>query len=438
MSRATADKKLAIDGGTPVRTTPFPAWPPVAGETAGVGIGAGQGSDRYFKRALERIAAVLSSGRINYHTGGQGKTFEAAFATWLGEDAPYDMAPLYALAVVNGTVALEIALRAHGIGSGDEVIIPSRTFIATAGAVVAVGATPVIADIDLSTNCVTAKTCAQVLTARTRAIIPVHLGGFPAPVAKIQALAAQNGAIVIEDCAQALGARSGGAHVGTTSAAGCFSFCQDKILPLGEGGMIVFTDEAAYHRAWAYRDHGRSYEKAHDATVGAASSEFTWLNDSFGTNARMTEFQSALGLAAFDELEGWLAQRAANAAVLVDAMAELPGIEPVVVNAKEDTYAYYRLYARLNLELLADGWTRNRVIDALNAEGVPVQYGSCALIGREEAFANAGIAVTAELPGAQAVHEATLAFFVHPTATEADMADVATALYKVLTASTLV
>jgi len=424
---------LAIDGGTPVRTAPFPAWPPVLYETLCADVAGAHDNEYYFKQVLQHAGAVLTSGRLNYHTGVQTKAFEEAFAAFAGVP--------YALAVANGTVALELALRALGVGMlpGEEVIVPSRTFIATAGAVRAVGAIPVIADVDPATNCLTAVSVARVLTPRTTAVIPVHLGGFPAPVPEIISLAEQVGAVVIEDCAQALGARYRGAAVGSMGAAGCFSFCQDKILPLGEGGMITFAEEEAFKRAWAYRDHGRNWDKAHEVPVGEASSQFRWLCDTFGTNARMTEVQGALGSVALVELESWLAQRALNARVLIEALAELDGIAPVVLPdflAVDSAHAFYRLYATVDPARLAEGWTRDRIIDALNAEGVPVQYGSCALISNERAFIDAEIITNVDLPGAREADETSLAFFVHPSASVADMADVAAALRKVMAVAT--
>ena len=435
-----SETRLAINGDIPTRTVPFPAWPPVFQETQASGVACESGEkpqvegkecasidDRYFDTLSCAVIEVLESGKLNYHTGEQVKAFEEAFARVIGVP--------HALAVANGTLALELALRACDVMPGDEVIVPSRTFIATAGAVVAVGAKPVIADVDPATNCMTAVSCAKVLTPRTTAVIPVHLGGYPAPVTEIVSLADQVGAVVIEDCAQALGARYRGMAVGSLGTAGCFSFCQDKILPLGEGGIITFKDEDAYQRAWAYRDHGRSFEKAHEAHVGEASSQFKWLNDTFGTNARMTEVQGAMGLVALGELDAWLERRARNAQVLIDAMTELDGIDPVVLPAwlaEDSAQAYYRLYARIEPEKLAEGWSRDRIIDALNAEGVPVQYGSCALISNERAFINAEIVTNVDLPGAREAHETSLAFFVHPTATVADMEDVAGALRKVI------
>ena len=413
---------LALEGGTPLRTEPVPTWPSIPAE----GIAA--------------VSRVLESGDINYWTGTECREFEREFAQWTG--APY------ALAVANGTLALEIALRATGVRGGDEVVVPSRTFIATAGAVVALGAVPVIADIDPATNNVTPLTVARVLTPRTRAVIPVHLGGHPADVAAIRALTDQMGIAVVEDCAQAHGARVGGQHVGLAGHAGCFSFCQDKILPLGEGGMITFTDEALYQAAWSYRDHGRDYQLMHATARLQHSGPFRWMTTRFGTNARLGEMEGALGRVLLRHLEQYHAARTENAHRLAAGLADIPGIdvlpEPsVAVGAAVGAHtaysqpthaehAYYRLYGLVDEGALADGWSRDRILDAINAEGIPVQYGSCALIGNELAFEAYGFPQPVALDGAREAHARSVAFFVHPTLTAEDIDDTIAAVAKVM------
>jgi dTDP-4-amino-4,6-dideoxygalactose transaminase len=408
---------LAIDGGIPVRTTPVPTWPqiPTEGRAA--------------------VDAVLASGKINYWTGTQAKQFE--------EECVQSTNTAFALAVSNGTVALEVALRSFGIGSGDEVIVPSRTFIATAGSVVAVGATPIIADIDPQTNCLSALTIAKVTTPRTRAVVVVHIGGYPAPMDEIISFTDQLNILVIEDCAQAQGALYHGRPIGSIGNAGCYSFCQEKILCLGEGGMVLYREGAgareAYEKGWAYRDHGRNWGLAHNATVGAASSGFKYLNDSFGTNARLGEIEGALGRVLLKKLPAYHATRKRNTEILLQAFKDLPGLDALTLPVAEveagSELAYYRLYGRVDIDHLAPGWTRDRVIDAINAEGVPVQYGASAFIGREAAFALAGLEVNEDLPGATYADARSIGFFVHPTLTEADMADIATATHKVMTAA---
>ncbi len=406
---------LAIEGGAPFISHELPTWPQIP------------------KEGREAVSRVLESGKINYWTGSEAKLFEAEFAALL--QVPE------ALAVANGTVALEIALRSFGIGIGDEVIVPSRTFIATAGAVANIGAVPIVADIDPATNALTPLTIAPHLTPRTRAVIVVHVGGYPAPVDEIRALTDQLDLVLIEDCAQAQNGTYHGRPLGTLGHASCFSFCQDKILPLGEGGMICYTQgerqQDAYLQALAYRDHGHVYGRTRSAGVQETSSNFRYLSDHFGTNARLTEAQGALGRAQLRYLQEYHRQRARNAQLLIEALAPFaPAFEPLTLSATEraagSEQAWYRLYFRLHIKELKEGWTRNRVIDAIVAEGAPVQFGACALIGREQAFLTAGIPVTYPLPGAEIADAESVAFFVHPNLSEDDMLTIAAATTKVL------
>ncbi|MCL2323987.1 MAG: DegT/DnrJ/EryC1/StrS family aminotransferase [Actinomycetia bacterium] len=404
-------KKLASEGARPLIDRALPAWPQIPEE------------------GIEAVAAVLRSGRINYWTGAETRLFEAEFS------AAHEGAS--ALAVSSGTLALELALRSFGVGAGDEVIVPSRTFIATAGAVVAVGATPVIADIDPTTGALTPLSVARRLSPRTRAVIVVHVGGYPAPVAGIRALCEQLDVVVIEDCAQAQGARAGGRPVGLAGHAACFSFCQDKILPLGEGGMIVYpSGSAAFEVAAAWRDHG--HRLSVDTQVQERRSQFRYLSDSFGTNARMTEAQGALGRVLLAKVPAWHKLRTRNARVLTEGLSGFaPVLRPCVPADDTGEHAFYRHYFLLDSAALAAGWDRDRVIDAISAEGAPVQFGACALIGREKAFATLGVTPTpeSELPGALCAAEQSLAFFVHPTLSEDDLGEIAQAARKVLEAA---
>jgi dTDP-4-amino-4,6-dideoxygalactose transaminase len=397
---------LAIDGGSPVRTAPLPGWPAPGAEE------------------IAAVTKVLTSGKLSYWTGEQGRGFEDAYARTLGRS--------HAIAVANGTLALELALRAFGIGAGDEVIVPSRTFIATASAVVAVGAIPVCADIDRDSSTLTAESVAAVLTDRARAIIPVHLGGWPVDMAPIVDLAAKADLVVIEDCAQAHGGMRGGRPVGSLgSHAAAFSFCQDKVLPVGEGGMLLLDDDAAYERAWAYKDHGKSYRKVHDPEFMSGSTEFKWLVDSFGSNWRLDEMSAAVGRAGLAKLPDWHERRTRNALRLAEGLSGLPGLR-VPLPGDDTVHAFYRLYSYVVPDALAPGWDRDRIASAIRAEGVGAQYGGCAEIYREGAFASAGIAPVDRFPTAAEVHATSLAFFVHPTLEESDIDDVIAAVRKVL------
>jgi dTDP-4-amino-4,6-dideoxygalactose transaminase len=401
---------LAIDGGHPVRTTPVPLWP-APGDLE-----------------IADVTAVLRSGRINYWTGDVGRALERTYAEATGRK--------HAIALASGTLALELALHALGIQPGDEVVVPARTFIATAGSVVACGGAPVVADIDADSGNLTAETVSAVLTPRTRAVIPVHLGGWPVDMDPLVALAAEHDLLVIEDCAQADGARYKGRPVGALgSHAGAFSFCQDKVIPGGEGGMLVLDDDDAYRRAWEYKDQGRSLAKLADTEFMSTPASFRWIADSFGTNWRMNELAAALVSAGHEQLPAWHAARRANALLLAELLADAPGLRIPLPDADVE-HAFYRLYAFVEPTALAPGWNRDRVLRSVQAEGVPIQYGSCAEIYREEAFIAAGFAPTGRLEAAARAHETSVAFFVHPTLTSADIHDVATAVRKVLQAAT--
>lgn len=398
--------RLAIDGGAPVRATPMPGWP------------------AFDEDDVRAVRDVLRSGRVNYWTGEHGRSLEIEFAAAVGAR--------HAVVVSNGTVALELALAAIGIGPGDEVIVPSATFIATAAAVVACGATPVVVDVDRASQCLTAATVEPAITARTVAVVVVHLAGHPADMTPLVALAARHGLRVVEDCAQAHGARYRQRPVGSIGDIAAWSFCQDKILTTaGEGGAVTTSDEELWRRCWERKDHGKSWSATREP---AAQPGFRWLHDRFGTNARLTEAQAAIGRNQLRRLGAWTARRGANAAVLADALRDQPAARwsqpPVDV-----THAYYKFYAHVRVERLAAGWTRDRVVAAVAAEGVPCLHGGCAEIQRERAFRERGLPQPS-LPVAAELGRTSIMLLVHPTLGPADMADTADALVKVLTAAT--
>lgn len=332
------------------------------------------------------------------------------------------------MALSNGTVALELALQAVGIGPGDEVVVPARTFVATASAVVAVGARPVVADIDLVSQTLTAATVDAVRTPRTRAVIPVHLGGWPAPMAELMSLAARHDLVVVEDCAQAHGARLAGRSVGTLGHVAAWSFCQDKIITtLGEGGAVTTGDEEIWRTVWERKDHGKSFAAVYERTHPPG---FRWLHESFGTNARMTEVQAAQGRRALARLPSWSERRRALAAVLDEGLADVPGLR-VPVPPSDVRHAYYKYYAFVRPERLAPGWDRDAVMTAIEAEGVPCLQGACAEIYREKAFDGVG-RPEHPLPVARELGETSLMLMVHPTLTKREIDDTVEAIRKVM------
>lgn len=397
------NSELAIAGGRALRSRPFAPWPSPSAEE------------------IEAASAVLRSGRLNYWTGDEGRKFEAEFASFAG--------CRHAIALANGSVALELALYALGIGAGDEVIVSSRTFIASASCAVMRGATPVFADVDPVSQNITPNAIRQALSPRTKAIIAVHLAGWPCEMDAIMALAREHGLKVIEDCAQAHGATYKGRPVGSMGDAAAFSFCQDKIMSTGgEGGMLTTNDEALWKRAWSFKDHGKSY----DAAVAAQQSSpgYRWLHESFGTNWRLTEMQSAIGRVLLSRLPGAVARRRKNARILNECFRQLPALR-VTIPPEEIAHAYYKYYVFLRPELLREGWNRDRVQAAIVAEGIPCFSGSCSEVYLEKAFPES-LRPGRRLPVAQQLGESSLMFLVHPTLSEEEMVDTARAVEKVM------
>ncbi|MBC3193492.1 DegT/DnrJ/EryC1/StrS aminotransferase family protein [Pseudonocardia sp. C8] len=370
------------------------------------------------------VSEILLSGRVNYWTGEQGRAFEAEFARWAGAR--------HAVAMANGTVALEIALRAIGVGPGTEVVVPAATFIATASAVVACGGVPVVVDVDPDSQALTPATVEPALTRRTRAVVAVHVGGYPADTAALARLTADRGIDLVEDCAQAHGARRAGLPVGTHARIAAWSFCQDKIMSTaGEGGAVTTSDDDLARRCWSLKDHGKDHAAVHGP---AAAPGFRWLHTTFGTNARMTEIQAAVGRRQLHLLAGWVARRREHACVLRDALGGLPALRlPRVPDDAE--HAYYRFYAHVRPAALGPGWDRDRVVAAIVAEGVPCAFGGCTEIYRERAFDRTG-RPAGRLPVARELGETSLVLPVHPTLSADDVGDLAAATRKVLAEAT--
>lgn len=365
----------------------------------------------YADDEVAAVTAVLRSGKVNYRTGTIGRAFEADYAAVLGVP--------YALAVANGTVALELAFRALRLGPGDDVIVPARTFIATAAAVARCGARPVVADIDRLSHTLTAETVAAALTPATKAIVAVHIAGWPADMASLLDLARSRGIAVIEDCAQAHGATWRGRPVGAFGDVGCFSFCQDKIISTaGEGGLIATARADLFKRAWSTREHGWDTDLARTEDPDDG---FRWLAADFGTNARMTESQAAIGQIQLRKLPIWLTRRRAIAAKLADVVRGLAAVT-VPDPAPDIGHAYYRRVLMIEPAALKASWSRNRVLSELDRRGIPARVGACPDITREQAFVSRGWGPARNLPNAAWVGDRSVALPVHPTLTDRDVA----------------
>ena len=356
---------------------------------------------------IEAATRVLRSGKVNYWTGNEGREFEREYAEFVGCQ--------HAIALANGTVALELALHALGIGAGDEVIVPSRTFIATASSVVARGARPVCADVDRESQTLTAATIAPLITPRTKAIIPVHLAGWPCDMVPILELAKSRGLAVIEDCAQAHGAEYRGRPVGSWGDMAAFSFCQDKIITTaGEGGLLVTNNTELWDKAWRYKDHGKSPQAFYQPAP--PSHQFRWLHEEFGSNYRLSEVQAAIGRIMLRRLPTWREIRRAHAKRLGDACRQCPGLR-TPSPGPDVLHGYYKFYTFVRPEKLAAGWSRDRMIQAIRNQGVPCFSGSCSEIYLEEAFPLAWRPRPPH-PVAAELGQTSLMFLVHPTLAE--------------------
>lgn len=406
--------------------TPFAPWPSFTDEEA------------------QAVTKVLLSNRVNYWTGHECRDFEREFAAWCGT--------AYAVAVTNGTVALDLALHGLGIGSvnggtpADEVVVTPRTFLASVSCVVNAGAVPVFADVDRDSGNITAATIAAVLSPRTRAIIVVHLAGWPCDMDPIMALARARGIKIIEDCAQAHGARYKGRPVGSIGDVGAWSFCQDKIMTTGgEGGMVTTDDRGLWARMWAFKDHGKSWAAVYERDHAPG---FRWLHDSFGTNWRMLEMQAAIGRIQLQRMSRWTAARQANAEAIVAALApfassggpiRIPALKcagcPGCEAATGCQHAWYKLYAYVRPEALAPGWSRDRIVAEITARGVPCYQGSCSEVYLERAFDDTGLRPPSRLPVARELGETSLMFLVHPTLTGGQIRQTCDALSAVLAAA---
>lgn len=383
----------------------------------------------------EEVAAVtdvLRSGRVNYWTGQECRAFEREFAAWADS--------AHAVAVANGTLALDLALHGLGIGPGDAVIVTPRTFLASATCVINAGATPIFADVDPDSGNLTAETISAALTPETRAIIVVHLAGAPAEMDAIMALAAAHDLKVIEDCAQAHGARYKGRSVGSIGHVGAWSFCQDKIMTTGgEGGMVTTGDPALWSKMWSFKDHGKNWDAVYQREHAPG---FRWLHESVGTNWRMMEVQAAIGRIQLRRMSDWTARRGANAARLREALQPFAGVDgrvrlPAPVgggSGGSSVHAEYKFYAHVRPENLTARWTRDRIVAEITALGVPCFQGSCSEVYLEKAFDGIG-RPAARLPVARQLGETSLMFLVHPTLGQDDMDRACDAIERVLTAA---
>ena len=375
----------------------------------------------FTQEEVDTVSKVLLSNKVNYWTGDEGRKFEKEFSEWCGSN--------YAVAVANGTLALDLALKALGVDAGDEVIVTPRSFIASVSCVINAGATPIFADVDLSSGNITVKSIKTKVSDKTKAIICVHLAGLPCEMDDIMRLAKEYNLYVIEDCAQAHGAKYKGQPVGSIGHVGCWSFCQDKIMTTGgEGGMVTTSDESLWRKMWAYKDHGKSYEAVYEREHPKG---FRWLHESFGTNWRMTEMQAAIGRIQLGRVSSWHQKRKDNAQAILKVCAGFSNVIRMSEIGNDTEHAWYKLNVYVRPEGLKDGWDRDRISNEINQLGIACYSGSCSEIYLEKAF-DEKFRPKQRLKNAQELGNTTLMFLVHPTLTADEVQSTCSAINKVM------
>lgn len=388
--------------------TPFSSWP------------------SYTQEEADAVSRVLLSNCVNYWTGEECRRFEREFAEFSGTD--------YAVAVANGTVALDLALKGLGIGSGDEVIVTSRTFLASVTCIVNAGAWPVFADVDADSQGITAETVAPLITKNTKGIIAVHLAGWPCDMDGLNGLACRHGLSVIEDCAQAHGATYKGIPVGSLGHVAAWSFCQDKIMTTGgEGGMVTTNDRQLWSRMWSYKDHGKSWDAVYEQDPPPG---FRWLHESFGTNWRMTEMQAAIGRIQLRRMPDWNERRRANCETIWRTARACKGLRVPDV-PDYIGHGCYKCYLFVKPSFLKAGWNRDKILSELVSAGVPCFAGSCSEVYLEKAIQEAGMAPECRLSVARELGETSLMFLAHPTLTAEEIKLTCELLVRVMKEATV-
>ena len=358
----------------------------------------------FSEEEADAVKNVLLSNKVNYWTGNECREFEKEFAVWSNSK--------YAIALGNGTLALDSAFKALDISIGDEVIVTARTYIASVTSIVNAGAIPIFADVDLNSQNITPETIRSMITSKTKAIVCVHLAGWPCEIDEIMDIANEFNLYVIEDCSQAHGAKYKGKSVGSIGNVGCWSFCQDKIMTTGgEGGMVTTNDKFLWSKMWSYKDHGKSYEAVYERKHPDG---FRWVNESFGTNWRMTEMQGVIGRIQLRRMENWRTNRITNANKIWDTAKKCKGLRvPDIPNHID--HAAYKCYVFVKSEELKDGWNRDKILNEINLLDVPCYTGACSEVYLEKAFDNTGLRPKERLVNAKKLGETSLIFLVHPT-----------------------
>jgi dTDP-4-amino-4,6-dideoxygalactose transaminase len=418
--------QLAVGGGRPAVREELPHWPTFA------------------EPGIRAVEEVLRSGKVNYWTGRKGMEFEKKFAEWQGSR--------FAISTTNGTSALHVGLTALGIGPGDEVIVPSYTFIASSFSIVQAGAVPRFADVNLDDHCISVESAEKLINSRTKAIMPVHLYGNVCDMGRIHAFAKKHKLFVIEDNAQAFGGSYKGKRTGTLGDIGACSFCQSKTFTTGgEGGMVTTDKEDLAWQARSFRDHG--YDVKDRLNLLELEQKLSYIHNMVGWNYRMTEMQSAIGLAELERMDNWnMPRRRRNAHIIMDALRGLPQVKSLPVDTAERRNGFFVLAITLAIEEMT--CTIQEFVRAAGAEGAPCwrvfwpqchterafrkhnSFGRSQFPFRSEEYANPSSVnySLVEVPNAVWHQDHTFTCFAYPTYEPHHCEQIAEALVKVIKA----
>jgi len=375
----------------------------------------------FTKEEVDAVSDVLLSNKVNYWTGSKCREFEQEFSDWCEVK--------YSVALANGTLALDSAFKAINVGIGDEVIVTSRTYIASVSAIVNAGAFPVFVDVELDSQNIYPNSIRSKITKNTKAIVCVHLAGWPCEMDEIMKIASEHNLFVIEDCSQAHGAKYKEKPVGSIGHIGCWSFCQDKIISTGgEGGMVTTNSESLWQKMWSYKDHGKDYKSSHQPV---SSNIYRYIHESFGTNWRMTEMQAVIGQIQLKRMNFWHTERLKNATKIWGAAKECKALRvPIIPNHIE--HAAYKCYVFVETSLLKLNWTRERLIEEIKKLGVPCYSGSCSEVYLENSFNDTEFQPKVRLENAKKLGEESLMFLVHPTLSNDEIQKTCEAILRVM------
>lgn len=384
----------------------------------------------FTKEEANKAKEILLSNKVNYWTGNECRNFELEFASFSNTK--------FAIAVANGTVALDLAFNALEIKNGDEIIVTSRTFLASVSSIVNAGAKPIFVDICENSQNITPKNIESAITKKTKAILCVHLAGWPCDMDEILKIAKQRNIYVIEDCAQAHGAKYKGKSVGSFGDIGCWSFCQDKIMTTGgEGGMVTTNNKKFWNKMWSFKDHGKSYNAVYKKKHPPG---FRWVHESFGTNWRMTEIQGAIGRIQLKRMASWTKIRNKYQEMIWSAANKMPGIRVpqfrcnscICDKSIDCVHAAYKCYLFIEKEKLKKEWNKERIITELSKKGVPCYSGSCSEVYLEKAFKKDNLKPKKRLKVARKLGETSLMFLVHPSLKKSEIKLTCKALKEIM------